>query len=138
MPIFALKDINGLSREAQLKFKQLAIKKSLNDDATGQLDEFEEVIKTTTFKGEYIGFLSYIEHWSQNINRKPPGKFKKLATKKGKETEYEYKSDNLRIYLAFIKGQGIVIFGELKKPSRQDNHIQHFRNLKESYLQQVK
>jgi hypothetical protein len=138
MSTFALKNINGLSKEAQEVFKQLEIKRSETDDkGECQLDEFEKLVERTTFKSEFKKFIAYLNHWAQDRHGKAPKIFKDITPKKTKETEHEFKPDNTRIYMALIDGKRIVFYGNLKKPSTQDNHIEHFRNLKKQYITQI-
>jgi putative component of toxin-antitoxin plasmid stabilization module len=68
-----------------------------------------------------------------NLQSLPATKYKPLKGCKDAYTEYEIKTENLRVYLFKEEKTGSIIVCGGKK-STQQKDIQRFRNLKQSYI----
>ena len=101
----------------------------------GQLDALELQLVGTTYKGEFIGLITFIQHIA---NGGTPGK--KLKYLKGNKgaTELEFISKHLRIYAIQLPNKKLIIYGGFKKASDSSDNIAVFRRIKLEYLQSLK
>lgn len=127
MPKFVLKNIKSINGKQQ--FNQLVV------DGNGQLDEFENDLKDTTYWSEFKTLLVYM-HFVANNRTLPQTKFKDITPAKELVKEYEFKSKHLRIYAIHQPNGKIVILGGYK--NNQKNDINKFRSLKKQYLDSLK
>ncbi len=127
MPKFVLKNIKSINGKQQ--FNQLVV------DGNGQLDEFENDLKDTTYWSEFKTLLAYMDFVANNRTL-PQTKFKDITPAKELVKEYEFKSKHLRIYAIHQPNGKIVILGGYK--NNQKNDINKFRSLKKQYLDSLK
>lgn len=127
MPKFALENIASVNGKQQ--FNQLVV------DGSGQLDEFENDLKDTTYWSEFKTLLAYMDFVAKNRTL-PQNKFKDITPAKELVKEYEFKSKHLRIYVIHQPNGKIVILGGYK--NNQKNDINKFRSLKKQYLDSLK
>ncbi|MEA5139920.1 hypothetical protein [Arcicella rigui] len=104
-------------------------------DGNGQLDEFENDLKDTTYWSEFKTLLAYMDFVANNRTL-PQTKFKDITPAKELVKEYEFKSKHLRIYAIHQPNGKIVILGGYK--NNQKNDINKFRSLKKQYLDSLK
>src|SRR5580658_4262724 len=97
----------------------------------GQLDLLEQSLTGTTYKGEFIGLIAFIQHFA---NGGTPGR--KVKYLKGNEgaTEFEFISEHLRIYEIQQPGKKIIIYGGFKKVADFSDLIAVFRSIKKEYI----
>jgi len=100
-------------------------------DDIGQLDLLEQSLTGTTYRGEFIGLIAFIQHFA---NGGQPGK--KVKYLKGNEgpTEFEFISKHLRIYAIQQPGKKIIIYGGFKKTADSSDNIAVFRAIKNKYI----
>jgi len=100
-------------------------------DDIGQLDLLEQSLTGTTYRGEFIGLIAFIQHFA---NGGQPGK--KVKYLKGNEgpTEFEFISKHLRIYAIQQPGKKIIIYGGFKKAADSSDNIAVFRSIKKEYI----
>jgi hypothetical protein len=101
-------------------------------------EEFEHEINNN---GNYNEQLDRIYTWIQRRSCEeqiPQSKFKALKGRKksDKIIDFEYKTENLRVY-SFAFGGGEVIWsGEVKNPKRQEQTIERMRGIKKRFYDQ--
>jgi hypothetical protein len=100
----------------------------------GQLDALEEALVGTTYKGEFIGLIAFIQHFA---NGGTPGKKVKYLRDNEGCTEFEFISKHLRIYAIQRPGKKIIIYGGFKKAADSSDNIATFRAIKKEYLQSL-
>jgi len=103
-------------------------------DNYGQLDALENSLTGTTYKGEFIGLVAFIEHFANGGN--PGKKVKYLKGNKG-ATELEFISKHLRIYAIQHPGKKIIIHGGFKKAANSSDNIAIFRRIKKEYTESL-
>lgn len=116
------------------KIKAREVVEQLFIDGIGQLDALERELIGTTFGGEFIGLIAFIQHFA---NGGTPGK--KVKYLKGNEgaTEFEFISKHLRIYAIQQPGKKIIIYGGFKKAADSSDNIAAFRAIKKEYLKSL-
>lgn len=125
MPIFALHQIDEIT--GQIKFYKLHV------DGTCEFDDFEaEIEKEGNLAKELLKIQTRMLQVS-NLQSLPETKFRRLKGCKDAYTEYEIKTDNLRVYLFKEEKTGNIIVSGGKKGT-QKKDIPHFRNLKVAYI----
>lgn len=77
----------------QIKAKETVEQLFIN--GVGQLDNLENQLIGTTYNGEFIGLLAFIQHFANG--GEPGRKVKYLKGNEG-QTEYEFISKHIRIY----------------------------------------
>lgn len=126
MPIFALQPIEEVT--GRIKFYKLFI------DGNCEFDDFEAGIRNEgNLAKELIKIQTRMTQIS-NLQSLPDAKYKPLRGCKDIYTEFEIKTENLRVYLFKEEKTGNVIVCGGKK-STQKKDISHFRNLKKAYIQ---
>jgi hypothetical protein len=100
-------------------------------DDVGQLDALENSLAGTTYNGEFIGLLAFIQHFANGGN---PGKKVKYLKGKKDITEFEFISKHLRIYAIQEPGKKIIIYGGFKRAADSSDNIAIFRRILDSYL----
>lgn len=115
----------------EIKARELVLQ--LVIDGVGQLDLFESQLNGTTYKGEFISLLAFIQHFANGGN--PGRKVKYLKGVKDSATEFEFIGKHLRIYAIQRPGKKIIIFGGLKKAADSSDNIAKFRAIKKAYLE---
>jgi hypothetical protein len=113
----------------KIKAREAVEQLFIND--IGQLDLLEQSLAGTTYKGEFIGLIAFIQHFA---NGGEPGN--KLKYLKGGEgtTEFEFRSKHLRIYAIQQPGKKIIIYGGFKKAADSSDNIAVFRSIKKEYI----
>ncbi len=124
MAKFALKKI------ASIKGKQIFEK--LVIDGKCQFDEFEEAVtKNPKYKSELASIYLYMERVADGEGL-PKTKFRDITPQKEEIKEYEFKSNNLRVYAIKFKNGKIIILGGTK--NRQKKDLRKFRGIKKRYI----
>ncbi len=113
----------------KIKAKEVVDQLFIND--AGQLDLLEKSLPGTTYRGEFVGLIAFIQHFA---NGGEPGK--KVKYLKGNEgvTEFEFISKHLRIYAIQQPGKKIIIYGGFKKAADSSDNIAVFRSIKKEYV----
>ncbi|HWK03234.1 MAG TPA: hypothetical protein VNS58_06365 [Puia sp.] len=104
-------------------------------DGVKQLDVFEDKLIGTTYLSEYKTILKYIEH-AANGNLLPKKKMRRLEGNADGITEFEFKSEHLRVYVIQQPSKKLVIFLGFK--NSQDADIVSFRSLKKRFIDFIK
>ena len=124
MSKFAIKIVEAI--KAKEIVEQLFI------DNVGQLDALENALTGTTYQGEFIGLIAFIQHFA---NGGTPGKkVKYLKGNKG-AAEFEFISKHLRIYAIQQPGKKIILYGGFKKAADSSDNIAIFRSIKQQFLE---
>lgn len=107
----------------------------LKVDDTLVLDAYEKSLVGTTYNGEYLTLLKYIEH-AANGNSLPNTKMRKYGGNKDGVTEYEFKSKHLRVWAIQQPHKKIVVLGGFKNSQANDESA--FWALKKQFLESLK
>jgi putative component of toxin-antitoxin plasmid stabilization module len=127
MSKFALETIDSIS--GKQVFEKLII------DETCQFDEFEKrIVKNPKYKSELASLYLYMEEVAKG-NSLPKRKFKDITPDKETVKEYEFKSNNLRIYAIKKENGKIIILAGTK--NKQNKDIRKFRGIKKRYLEYI-
>lgn len=128
MSIFALNKIESIDSKQR-------IDKLLMDEVC-LFDEFEKEIQSNPqYLSELGSIYNYIEYVG-NGNSVPQKHFKDITPKKEKVKEYEFKSNNLRVYAIKQENGKIIVMGGYKNSQKKD--IIQFRSIKRQYLEFTK
>lgn len=119
MPKFTFERIKAV--KGPQEFDELFI------DGIGQLETFKKELEHTQYQGELETIYSYMDLVASNQSV-PKKKFKQLNTAKGQSKEFEFRTDNLRVYVIKKPNGKIVVLGGLK--SNQEKDLRRFRSLK--------
>lgn len=114
------------------KIKAREVVEQLFIKGVGQMDAFENQLKGTTYKGEFIGLIAFIEHFANG--GEPGKKVKYLKGVKDSVTEFEFISKHLRIYAIQQPGKKIILFGGIKDAPDSSDNIAVFRSIKKEFL----
>ena len=97
-----------------------------------QLDVLKERLIGTTYYGEYIGLIAFIQHFANGGN---PGKKLKYLKGGDGDVEFEFISKHLRIYAIQRPSKKIIIYGSIKKAADSHDNIAVFRSIKKEFVQ---
>ena len=111
--------------------KAREIVEQLYIDGIGQLDQLENQIVGTTYTGEFIGLLAFIQHFA---NGGTPGRKVKYLKGSDGVTELEFISKHLRIYAIQQPGRKIILAGGFKKAADSSDNVVRFRRIKKEFL----
>jgi hypothetical protein len=113
------------------QIKAMEIVEQLFIDNIGQLDALENGLKGTTYAGEFVGLIAFIQHFA---NGGTPGKKVKYLKGNDGATEFEFISKHLRIYAIQQPGKKIIVYGGFKKAADSKDNIAVFRAIKKEYF----
>ena len=116
------------------QIKALEVVEQLLIHGVGQLDALEAALVGTTYRGEFIGLIAFIQHFA---NGGTPGKKVKYLKGNDGATEYEFISKHLRIYAIQQPGKKIIIYGGFKKAADSSDNIAIFRSIKKEYVNSI-
>ena len=128
--------MNRFATKVVEEIKARELVEQLLIDGIGQLDLFERQLTGTTYKGEFISLIAFIQHFASGGN--PGKKVKYLKGVRDGVTEFEFIGKHLRIYAIQLTGKKIIIYGGTKKAADSSDNIAVFRNLKQKYLNSLK
>lgn len=119
----------------EIKAKEIV--EQLFIDGIGQLNAIENQLTGTTYRGEFIGLLAFIQHFADGGEPGKKVKYLKGGVKDG-ATEFEFISKHLRIYAIQQPGKKLILFGGFKKAADSSDTIAVFRSIKKQYLEFLK
>ncbi len=102
-------------------------------DGEGILTTYENKL-SKNYLSEFKNILKYIEY-AANGNSLPKTKLRKYGNSNG-TTEYEFKSDHLRVWAIQLPSKKLVVYGGYKNSQDADERI--FKAKTKQYLETVK